>query len=127
MKQLALQGITPFAPAPADAPDEVVTACQSEAEAVRFCIEFARQQRGISLRAIARACGWRGPSYLSEIAAEDNEKTMPEKRIGLFTLATGSRLLEQYHKRQETLRSLRGVATETDRAKAAVAAMLRAA
>lgn len=127
MKQLALQGITPFAPAPIDAPDEVVTSCQSEAEAVRNCIEFAREHRGMSLRAIAKACGWQGPSYLSEIAKEDNEKTMPEKRIGLFTLATGSRLLEQYHKRQETIRNLRGVATQQDRTKAAVAAMLRAA
>lgn len=128
MKQLALSGITPFAPAPVDAPDSVVTACQSEAEAVSLCVEFARAERGLSLSTIAQACGWKnGKSFLSELCQASSGKRMPEKRVRLFTLATGSRLLEQYRERQEILRHLRGNATEHDRHKVALAAMRAAA
>lgn len=127
MKQLALHGVTPFPPEPIDAPDDVVTACPSEADAVRWCIDYALASNGMSLRAIARLCGWRSASFLSEIASEANEKTMPEKRIRKFTLATGCRLLEQFHGRQETIRKLSGKQTATDRRRAAVALMLREA
>lgn len=128
MKQLPLSGITPFAPSPVDAPDAVVTACQSEAQAVRLCIAFAREERGMSLSSVAKACGWRcGKSFLSELCQESSGKLMPEKRVRLFTLATGNRLLEQYRERQETLRQLRGNATELDRHKVALAAMRIAA
>ena len=127
MKQLALQGVTPFAPSPELAPDDVVTACNCEADAVAWSIEYAKQSRGLSLRTLAKACGWRSASYLSEIASPENEKTMPEKRVARFVLATGIRLLEQFYDRQETLRRLRGNQTQNDRAKSAVAAMLRAA
>lgn len=124
MKQLVLSGITPFAPEPITAPDSVVTACPSEAEAVRWCLDYARIQHGLSLRTVAKLCGWKGASYLSEIASESSEKTMPETKVGLFTLATGNRLLEQYLERQETLRRLKGQHTVSDRSRMAVAAML---
>lgn len=127
MKQLVLHGVTPFSPAPELAPDAVITACLSEADAVRWSIEYARVSRGLSLRTIARACGWKSASYLSEIAKADNPKVMPEKRVAMFVLATGSQLIAQYHERQETLRRLRGSATDSDRIKVAVAAMMEAA
>lgn len=123
MKQLGLQGITPFAEAPIDAPDEVVTACKSEAEAVRLCIEFARDCLGVDQRRIAKLCGWKTDSYLSEIASEASEKRMPPKRVRKFTLATGNRLLEQWLKRQELIRELTGKTTAQDRARIAVNAM----
>ena len=127
MKQLALRGVTPFPPDPVDAPDDVVTACSSEAEAVRWCIEYALESNGMSLRGVARLCGWRSASFLSEIASEASEKTMPDKRIRKFTLATGCRLLEQFHHRQETIRQLSGKQTASDRRRAAVALMMRQA
>lgn len=124
MKQLLLRGVTPFPPDPIAAPDDVVTACASEAEAVRWCIDYAFDSNGMSLRGIARLCGWRSASFLSEIASETSEKRMPEKRIRKFTLATGCLLLEQFHHRQETIRKLAGKQTDHDRRRAAVALML---
>lgn len=127
MKQLALHGVTPFPPEAIDAPDEVVTACPSEADAVRWCIEFAQAKHGMSLRTIARHCGWKSASFLSEIANPENEKAMPAKRIRRFTLATGLRLVEQYHARQATLRRLTGKETARDRGQMAVSVLLRMA
>lgn len=123
MKQLPLQGVKQFAEAPMDAPDSVVTTCKSEAEAVRFCIEFARAF-GVNQRQVAKLCGWRNDSYLSEIANEANEKRMPPKRVRKFTLATGCRLLEQWHERQEIIKEMTGRKTQNDRAREAVAVML---
>lgn len=124
MKQLHLQGLSPFAPAPIDAPDDVVTACVSESAAVRWCLDFAVSCHGMSLRDVAKLCGWKSPSYLSEIASEGSEKGMPGKRLRLFTLATGCRLVEQYHERQNTIRSLTGKLTAQDRSRLAVNAMV---
>jgi hypothetical protein len=127
VKQLGLQGIPAFAPTPLDAPDDVVTACASEAEAVRWCLDFAIHHHRMSLRAIAKLCGWGYPSYLSEIASDASGKLMPEKRIRKFTLATGCRLLEQFRDRQQALRRLTGKQTSRDRRRDAVERMLRAA
>lgn len=127
MKQLPLHGLTPFPPEAIDAPDEVVTACQNEADAVRWCIEYAREQHGMSLRTVAKICGWKSSSFLSEIANPENEKTMPAKRIRRFTLATGLRLVEQYHARQAVIRRLSGKETARDRNRMAVNVLLRAA
>lgn len=127
MKQLALHGVTPFPPEAINAPDEVVTACQSEADAVRWCIDYAREQHGMSLRAIARVCGWKSSSFLSEIANPENGKGMPAKRIRRFTLATGLRLVEQYHARQAVIRRLSGKETARDRGRMAVEVLMRAA
>lgn len=127
MKQLALRGVTPFPPDPISAPDDVVTSCSSEAEAVRWCLVYALESNGMSLRGVARLCGWRSASFLSEIASEASHKAMPRKRIRLFTLATGNRLLEQFIHRQEVIRQLSGKQTVSDRNRAAVMLMRQAA
>jgi len=62
-------------------------------------------------------------AVLSEIASEANEKRMPPKRIRKFTLATGCRLLEQFHERQQIVREMTGGLTSHDKARMAVAAM----
>lgn len=123
MKQMTLQGVTPFAPTPVDAPDDVVTACPSEAAAIRWSLDFAKEQHGMSLRTIAKLCGWKHPSFLCELASESSGKRMPEERVRKFVLATGICLIEQYHDRQETIRRLTGKQTAQDRSRAAVAAM----
>jgi hypothetical protein len=124
MKQLALQGVTPFAPSPVNAPDEVVTACPSEAAAIRWSLDFAKECHGMSLRTVARLCGWKHPSFLCELASDSSGKRMPEERTRVFVLATGIRLVEQYQERQITLRQLSGKPTASDRSRMAVAAML---
>lgn len=124
MKQLLLQGFSPFPQAPIDAPDELVTACKTEAQAVRWCLDFAREEFGITQRKVAEGCGWKnGDGFLSEIADENNPKRLPPKRMVRFSMATGCRLVEQWHKRQETLRELTGKSTAHDKARGAVAAM----
>lgn len=124
MKQLLLQGFSPFPQAPIDAPDELVTACKSEAEAIRWCLKFAREEFGITQRTVAARCGWKnGDGFLSEIADENNPKRLPPKRLHRFSMATGCRLVEQWHKRQETLRELLGKQTRHDKAREAVAVM----
>lgn len=124
MKQLSLHGVTPFADAPIDAPDTVVTSCKSEAAAVRWCLDFALEAHGVSQRTVAKLCGWRSDSFLSEIANEASEKGLPAARIGKFTLATGCRLVEQYHERQRILRGLTGTQTTRDKSRDAVKALL---
>jgi hypothetical protein len=125
VKQLLLQGFSPFPQAPLDAPDELVTSCKSEAEAVRWCLDFARDEFGITQRTVANRCGWKSGGFLSEIADPNNPKALPPKKYVLFSNATGCRLLEQWHKRRETLRELTGTTTEIDRSRGAVA-LLRA-
>ena len=127
MKQLALSGIPRFAEGPADAPYEQVIACRSEAEAVRWSLDFAREALGLNRQAIAKLCGWKRPSFLSEIASEGSEKRMPEARVGRFVLATGTRLLEQWLERKTAEARVSGKSTEADRAHQAVAAMLASA
>jgi len=122
VKQLPLQGVSPFAEAPIEAPDAVVTACKTEAEAVRWCLEFAADF-GITRQTVARLCGWKSSGYLSEIASEGSEKRFPPKRMRRFSLAVGCELLEQWHKRQEIVREMTGKQTSHDKAKEAVAAI----
>ncbi len=134
MKQLHLQGVTPFAEAPIDASEDVVTDCgNSEARAVRFCLDFAFEMYGVNQKTVAKLCGWGGKSsnskgsFLSEIANPENPKTMPAKAIRKFTLATGCRLVEQFHERQELLRKLAGKQTTRDRSRAAVSHLVATA
>lgn len=122
MKQLGLHGVSPFADAPIDAPDSVVTTCKTEAQAVRWCLNFAREF-GITQRTVALLCGWKSEGFLSEIASDGSEKRMPPKRVRKFTLATGCRLLEQFHERQQIVREMTGRLTAHDMARQAVAAM----
>lgn len=124
MKQLGLPGVPQFANGPVDAPYAQVVECRSEAEAVRWSIDFAREVLSLDQRTIAKLCGWRSQSYLSEIASETSEKRMPPERVRKFVLATGLRLLEQWIERKEAERRTAGAYTQGDRSKAAVAAML---
>lgn len=110
--------------APLDVPDQVVTLCRSEAEAVAQCIEIARAKFGRSQADIARMCGWSSTSYLSEI--RKGRKAMPSAKAALFGYATGCNLLHQYRHRQEQMRALSGQVTENDRNRAAVAAVIAA-
>lgn len=124
MRQLVLQGFSPFPQSPIDAPDALVTACKSEAEAVRWCLVFAKEEFGITQTTISQRCGWKNSKgFLSEIADENNPKRLPPKKLHLFSMATGCRLVEQWHKRQETLRELTGKQTAHDKARGAVATM----
>lgn len=125
VRQPNLRGLPAFADSPLDMPYAVVAGFKSEAEVVRACIEFARDRRGVSQRQLALMCGWRSGSFLSEIADENNPKLMPAKKVGIFALATGTRLLEQWRERQEAERDLAGRTTLADRTKLAVAAMRR--
>lgn len=127
MRQPNLGGLPAFAEAPVDMPYGVVADFSDESAVVQACIDFARQERGISQRQVALMCGWRSKSYLSEIANEGNEKRMPDKRVGLFALATGTNLLSQWREKQEADRKRAGKATATDRARTVVAAMREAA
>jgi hypothetical protein len=127
MRQPNLKGLPAFADSPLTMPYAVVAGFKSEADVVRACIEFAREQRGICQRQLARMCGWRSESYLSEIASDGNEKRMPDKRVGLFALATGTNLLSQWRERQDAERMAAGKTTATDRTRIAVAAMREAA
>lgn len=123
MKQLPLQGVTPFADAPIDAPEDVVTACNSEADAVKWCLEFAKELHGVDQLTIAKLCGWKSSSFLSEIASEGSEKRLPEKRRRRFAFATGCNLVDQWHRRQDLLKELSGKKTDHDRKRKAIALM----
>jgi hypothetical protein len=129
MRQPNLRGLPAFADAPFDMPYAIVADFRNkgEAEVVRACIEFAKDTRGISQRQIARMCKWKRDSYLSEIASDGNAKTMPDAKLGLFALATGTNLLSQWREQQEADRRISGKTTAQDRTRIAVAAMREAA
>lgn len=123
MKQLPLQGVTPFADAPIDAPEDVLADCKSEADAVRWCLEYARDLHGVDQVTVAKLCGWKSSSFLSEIASEGSEKRLPEKRRRRFAFATGCNLVDQFHEREELKKRLIGGITDHDRKRRAVALM----
>lgn len=108
MRTAAKQGELPF-----DMPDDVVTMCRSEHEAVQTCLRWAEVKHGLDQEAVARLCGWKSPSYLSEIKA--GAKRMPGKRAHRFAIATRCNLLEQYRERQEAQRRAKGELTQKDR------------
>lgn len=99
-----------------DAPDDVVTLCRSEAEAVRVCLANALRVYGRDQLTVAKLCGWKSDSCLCEIAKESNARRMPESRCERFANATGSNLLSQWLDRQETLRRAKNQPTERERA-----------
>ncbi|KGQ19885.1 hypothetical protein LF41_2392 [Lysobacter dokdonensis DS-58] len=99
-----------------------MTACKTEAEAVRWCLEFAADF-GIGQSTVAKLCGWKSSSFLSEIASESSGKRFPQTRIRKFSLATGCELVEQFHERQRQLREMTGKQTAHDKAREAVAAI----
>jgi hypothetical protein len=111
--------------APVEMPDEVVTLCRSEADAVTHSINFACARYGCTQMDIARLCGWAGDSYLSEI--KRGRKAMPEKRHLPFVQATGCALLTQYQRRQQIADRMAGKETANERNRAVLARMLQVA
>jgi hypothetical protein len=62
---------------PLDASDGAVTACRSEAHAVRICLMLAERVYGRDQRTVALMCGWKSDSCLSEAASDSNKRTIP--------------------------------------------------
>lgn len=108
MSTTAKQGELPF-----DMPDDVVTLCRSEEEAVQTCLRWAAVKLGRDQESVAQLCGWKSPSYLSEIKV--GTKRLPDKRAARFALATGCNLLQQFRERQEALRRATNAPTQRDR------------
>lgn len=129
MKQGVLQGFgAPYltgAVPPADMPADVVTLCRNEADAIAHCINFAKARFGYTQLDIARLCGWKSDSHLSEYA--HGAADMPGKHYRRFALVTGCNLLAQFQRRAELVERVSGKETPNDRAKAVLARMLVAA
>jgi hypothetical protein len=130
MKQGILRGFgAPYltgAVAPADMPDDVVTSCNSEADAIRWSIAFARKRFGYTQLDIAKLCGWDSDNHLSSYKRHA-EVRMPDHRRARFAQVTGCNLLEQYTRRQETLAAMAGAVPANKRDEIAVARMLAVA
>lgn len=114
---------------PADMPDEVVTLCVADkhpqAVAIAHSLNFARARFGYSQLDVAKRCGWKSASYISEIA--HGHKAMPEDRIERFLAATGCNLLEQVIYRQRIEERIAGKETSNERNRAVLAHTPRSA
>lgn len=129
MKQGLLRGFgaghLAGAVAPFDMPDEVVTLCKTEADAILWSINYATHRFGYTQRDIAKLCGWRGGNHLSSYAR--GAAAMPEKRQRRFAQVTGCNLLEQHQRRLEIIAAMAGTTTPNSVEKTVLAMMLRAA
>lgn len=110
---------------PADMPDDVVTTCQNEADAIRRSIHFAQRRFGYTQLDIAKLCGWASDNHLS--AYKRGLAAMPEKHHARFVMVTGCALLTQYQRRQEVLAEMAGIVTPNRRDDAVLARMLAVA
>jgi hypothetical protein len=106
-------------------PDEVVTLCRDEADAVTHSLNFAKARFGLTHQGVAIRCGWKSASYLSEIA--HGTKKMPEERVDLFVKATGCNLLQQLIQRRRIEERIAGKETANERNRAVLARMLAVA
>ena len=68
-------------------PDDVVTLCSSEAEAILHSIRFAQKRFGYTQLDIAKLCGWTSDNHLS--AYKRGNAVMPEKRRDRFVARHG--------------------------------------
>jgi len=109
---------------PRDVPAAFVLACGSEAQAVRDSLAIAKKAYGRSLAQVAKLCGWKSPSFLSEIARETNEKNMPPDRRDAFAYATGCNLILQYHDKVSESHRLAGKQTEREKSEAVAVACI---
>jgi hypothetical protein len=129
MKQGTLRGFGASyltgAKQPADMPDDVVTLCKSEADAILHSINFAKARFGYTQLDIAKLCGWPKDNHLSSY--KRGAARMPEKHRARFAHVTGCNLLEQYERRQETVRKASGQLTANERERAVLARMLAVA
>lgn len=103
------------AQAPRDVPAAYVLACTSQADAVSQSLAIAKRLYGLTRKAIAKNCGWKSPSFLTEIAKGTDGKMMPDERITSFCKATGCNLLAQYLDRVSDQHRLAGKLTERER------------
>lgn len=130
MKQATLRGFGASylsgAEPPVNMPDDVVTMCRNEADAILHCIRFAQKRFGYTQLDIARLCGWSSDNHLSAYK-RDPEVRMPEKHHDRFAQVTGCNLLAQYIRRQETIAELTGKVTQNSRNDAVLARMLAVA
>lgn len=114
---------------PVNMPDEVVTLCMADrnpaAAAVAHTLNFARARYGYSQLDVARMCGWKSASYLSEIAR--GTKAMPALKADRFVIVTGCNLLGQVIERQRLERRLAGAETPNERNRTVLARMLAVA
>lgn len=116
-----LSGATP----PADMPDEVVTLCRSEADAILHSINYAKARFGYTQLDIAKLCGWKTDNHLSAYKRGKAQLTDDDQRWHRFAQVTGCNLLAQYQARHALTR--RGHETANELARAVLAQMLRAA
>lgn len=130
MKQEVLRGFgAPHltgAVAPVDMPDDVVTLCHSEADAILRSINYAKARFGYTQLDIAKLCGWSSDNHLSTYK-RNRHVPMPDKHRRRFAIVTGCNLLEQYERRQETIRAASGTQTHNERERAVLARMLAVA
>jgi hypothetical protein len=112
------------AQAPRDVAAAFVLACTSQAEAVTQSLAIAKRLYGLTRKQVAKSCGWKSSSFLSEIAKGTDGKTMPEERIEAFCKATGCNLLAQYLDRVADQHRLAGKLTERERQDAIAAACI---
>ena len=91
---------------------------------MRESLAIAKRAFGRTQAEVAKDCGWKSASFLSEIAKESNEKTMPEDRVELFVKATGCNLLAQYLDKIADAHRLEGKQTEREKSDAVAAACI---
>jgi hypothetical protein len=129
MKQGVLRGfgaahLTGAVP-PQDMPDDVVTLCEKESQAISWSIGYAKARFGYRQIDIARLCGWTTDNQLSAYA--HGRADMPAKHYRRFAQVTGCNLLEQWQRRHELTHRMVGRESPNDRAKAVLARMLAVA
>jgi len=124
VKQLGFPILTSL-PEPMMAPEPVVAACATESDAVRLSLRIAKIRYGRTQSEIARLCGWKSDSFLSELK-KGGDKLMPDMRVRPFLYATGCRLLEQFRDRQREYSALTGNPTQNDKDHLAASLCLRA-
>lgn len=112
------------APAPREVSAATVLSCHSEAQAVRHSLAIAYKLYGFTQAQVSELCGWQSPSFLSEIAKESNTKQMPLERVARFMVATGCRLVEQYHDKIAEAHRDSGKRTEREESEAVAAACI---
>jgi hypothetical protein len=129
MKQEVLKGFgTPYitgAIPPIDMPDDVVTVCQSESDAIRYSIQFAKRRFGYTQLQIAQLCGWSSDNHLS--AYKKGRAEMPPKHWRRFTQVTACNLLEQFDRRRKIAERISGRECPNQREAAVVARMMAVA
>ena len=112
MKQLSFPILSSL-PEPMPAPDAVVASCKSESDAVRLSLRIAKCRYGRTQSEIAKLCGWKSDSFLSELK-KGCDKSMPDIRLRAFLYATGCNLLEQFRERERLVNTLTGKPSQRD-------------